>query len=90
MKQLKVKKTIAMFGNDKAIIYGDFIHKNDMEANYHIEDLGENNEGGRYMLTIENEGWLDNDLGKLEKILFNWVEEANGGFSSEDFEGEGK
>ena len=57
----RIKKTLATFGDQKAIIYGEFLHKNDMEANYHIEDLGEGNDGGRYMLTIENQGWMDDD-----------------------------
>lgn len=86
MNKLKIKKTLATFGDQKAIIYGDFLHKNDMDANFHIEDLGEGNDGGRYMLTIENEGWLDDSLPKLEGILYNWMEEANGGWSEEDFE----
>ena len=86
MSKLRIKKTLATFGDQKAVIYGEFLHKNDMEANYHIEDLGEGNDGGRYMLTIENQGWMDDDLAKLEGILFNWMDEANGGFSEEDFE----
>ena len=87
MNKLKIKKTLAIFGDQNAIIYGDFIHKNDMEANYHIEDLGEGHNGGRYMLTIENQGWMDDNLAKLEKILFKWVKDANGGWNVEDFEG---
>lgn len=86
MSKLKIKKTLATFGDQKAVIYGEFLHKNDMEANYHIEDLGEGNDGGRYMLTIENQGWLDDNLAKLEGILFNWVNDANGGWSKEDLE----
>ena len=86
MNKLRIKKTLATFGDQKAVIYGDFLHKNDMEANYHIEDLGEGNGGGRYMLTIENQGWLDDNLAKLEGILFDWVNDANGGWSKEDLE----
>ena len=78
---MKYPKTYATFkdeykGKVNAWIYGEFIHKNDLYANYHIEDLGEGNDGGRYMLTIENQGWLDDNLEKLEKILFQWIGET--------------
>ena len=86
MSKLKIKKTLATVGDQKAIIYGKFLDKEWMDGNFHIEDLGEGHDGGRYMLTIENEGWLDDNLAKLEGILFNWMDEANGGFNEEDFE----
>ena len=77
----KHQKTYATFTDDEgnkvnAWIYGEFIHKDDLWANYHIEDLGEGNDGGRYMLQIENEGWMDDDLVKLEGILFQWMEDV--------------
>ncbi len=78
-KHMKHEKTYATLKDENgdlvnAWIYGEFIHREDLWANYHIQDLGEGNDGGRYMLTIENDGWLDDDLAKLEGILFEWME----------------
>jgi len=81
----RIKKTLATFGDRNAYIYGDFIHKTEMEGNYHIEYLGEGNLDGKYMLTIESDGWIDDDLSKLEEILFQWVKE-NDGWSEGDFQ----
>lgn len=84
----KVKKVRASFplmsgeGKANALIYGHFVHKTEMEGNYHIVDLGRRNDG-RYMLHIENSSYLDNDLPKLEQILCEWIDEANG-FCPED------
>jgi hypothetical protein len=58
-----------------AIVYGGLSHPNDIYGNIHIEDLGEGKfKGGRYMLTIGNDGWMSNDLAELEAILFPWME----------------
>jgi hypothetical protein len=46
-------------------------YPNDPLANYHIEIV--NHSDGKYMLTIENQGWIDDDLGKLESILMDWI-----------------
>jgi hypothetical protein len=46
-------------------------YPNDPEANYHIEIV--NHADGKYMLTIENHGWIDDDLGKLESILMDFI-----------------
>ena len=56
-----------------AIVYGGLDHPNDINGNIHIVDLGEGNEGGRYMLTLENDGWLSDDLKDLEPRLFEWM-----------------
>jgi hypothetical protein len=56
-----------------AIVYGGLDHPNDINGNIHIVDLGEGHEGGRYMLTLENDGWLSDDLKDLEPRLFEWM-----------------
>jgi hypothetical protein len=56
-----------------AIVYGGLDHPNDINGNIHIVDLGEGHEGGRYMLTLENDGLLSDDLKDLEPRLFEWM-----------------
>lgn len=57
-----------------AIVYGGLEHPSDINGNIHIVDLGEGHEGGRYMLTLENDGWMSDNLAELEAILFPWME----------------
>ena len=57
-----------------AVIYGGLDHPNDLYGNIHIEDLGEDNKHGRYMLMISNDGWQSDNLAELEAILFPWME----------------
>lgn len=59
-----------------AIVYGGLEYPNDINGNIHIVDLGEGNEGGRYMLTLENDGWISDDLGELEPRLFQWMNDS--------------
>jgi hypothetical protein len=58
----------------KAIVYGGLVHLNDAYGNIIIEDLGENNKHGRYMLTIANDGWMSDNLEDLEPRLFEWMQ----------------
>ena len=56
------------------IVYGGLVHLNDAYGNIIIEDLGEDNKHGRYMLMISNDGWQSDNLAELEAILFAWME----------------
>jgi hypothetical protein len=56
------------------IVYGGLVHLNDAYGNIIIEDLGEDNKHGRYMLMISNDGWQSDNLAELEAILFPWME----------------
>ena len=56
------------------IVYGGLVHLNDAYGNIIIEDLGEDNKQGRYMLMISNDGWQSDNLAELEAILFPWME----------------
>jgi len=58
----------------KTIVYGGLVHLNDAYGNIIIEDLGEDNKHGRYMLMIANDGWQSDNLEELEAILFPWME----------------
>ena len=58
----------------KTIVYGGLVHLNDAYGNIIIEDLGEDNKHGRYMLMISNDGWQSDKLEELEAILFPWME----------------
>jgi hypothetical protein len=58
----------------KTIVYGGLVHLNDAYGNIIIEDLGEDNKHGRYMLMISNDGWQSDNLAELEAILFPWME----------------
>ena len=58
----------------KTIVYGGLVHLNDAYGNIIIEDLGEDNKHGKYMLMISNDGWQSDKLEELEAILFTWME----------------
>ena len=47
-----------------------------IESNLHIKHMND----GRYDLLIGRDEWIDEDLSKLESILFNWMAEE--GFAS--------
>ena len=57
-----------------AVVYGGIYKLDEAQANIIIEDLGEGNEHGRYMLTLGNDGWMSDNLAELEAILFPWME----------------
>jgi len=59
-----------------AVVYGGLVKPDEAMANCIIEDLGEGNEGGRYMLTLENDGWMSDDLSELEPRLFQWMNDS--------------
>jgi hypothetical protein len=56
------------------IVYGGLVHLNDAYGNIIIEDLGEDNKHGRYMLIIGADSWVSDNLAELEAILFPWME----------------
>ena len=58
-----------------AIVYGGLEYPNDINGNIHIVDLGKENADGRYMLTLENDGWISDDLAELETRLFKWMQD---------------
>jgi len=74
----KYSKQLHTFTEDgepmHTIVYGGLVHLNDAYGNIIIEDLGEDNKHGRYMLMISNDGWQSNNLAELEAILFPWME----------------
>jgi hypothetical protein len=80
-------KTCHTFTEDgkplNAIVYGGLAHLNDAYGNIIIEDLGENNEHGRYMLMIANDGWQSDKLEDLEPRLFEWMQEEGFEYDSE-------
>lgn len=57
-----------------AIVYGGIYKLDEAQANIIIEDLGEGNEHGRYMLTLGNDGWMSDKLEDLEPRLFEWMQ----------------
>ena len=67
----------------KAIVYGGLVHLNDAYGNIIIEDLGENNKHGRYMLMISNDGWQSDKLEDLEPRLFEWMQAEGFEYDSE-------
>ena len=67
-----------------AIVYGGIYKLDEAQANIIIEDLGEGNEHGRYMLTIANDGWMSDKLEDLEPRLFEWMQSE--GFEYDDEE----
>jgi hypothetical protein len=74
----KYSKQLHTFTEDgepmPTIVYGGLVHLNDAYGNIIIEDLGEDNKHGRYMLMIANDGWQSDNLAELEAILFPWME----------------
>ncbi len=66
-----------------AVIYGGLDHPNDLYGNIHIEDLGEDNKHGRYMLMISNDGWQSDKLEDLEPRLFEWMQAEGFEYDSE-------
>jgi len=66
-----------------AIVYGGLIHLNDAYGNIIIEDLGEDNKHGRYMLMISNDGWQSDKLEDLEPRLFEWMQSEGFEYDSE-------
>ena len=67
----------------KAIVYGGLVHLNDAYGNIIIEDLGEDNKHGRYMLMISNDGWQSDKLEDLEPRLFEWMQAEGFEYDSE-------
>ena len=57
-----------------AIVYGGIYKLDEAQANIIIEDLGDGNDGGRYMLTLGNDGWMADKLEELEPRLFEWMQ----------------
>lgn len=57
-----------------AVVYGGIYKLDEAQANIIIEDLGDGNKDGRYMLTLGNDGWMSDNLAELEAILFPWME----------------
>jgi len=71
----KIRHTFTEDGKSlNAIVYGGLVHLNDAYGNIIIEDLGEDNKHGKYMLMISNDGWQSDKLEELEAILFTWME----------------
>ena len=66
------------------IVYGGLVHLNDAYGNIIIEDLGEDNKNGRYMLMISNDGWQSDKLEDLETRLFEWMQSEGFEFDSEE------
>ena len=66
-----------------AIVYGGIYKLDEAQANIIIEDLGEGNEHGRYMLTIANDGWMSDKLEDLEPRLFEWMQAEGFEYDSE-------
>jgi hypothetical protein len=66
-----------------AVVYGRLNHPNDINCNIHIVDLGEGNKNGRYMLTLENDGWMSDKLEDLEPRLFEWMQKQGYEYDSE-------
>ena len=58
-----------------AIVYCGLTYPDDINGNIHIVDLGKENVDGRYMLTLENDGWISDDLAELETRLFKWMQD---------------
>jgi len=67
----------------KTIVYGGLVHLNDVYGNIIIEDLGEDNKHGRYMLMISNDGWMSDKLEDLEPRLFEWMQSEGFEYDSE-------
>jgi len=67
----------------KTIVYGGLVHLNDAYGNIIIEDLGEDNKHGRYMLMISNDGWQSDKLEELEPRLFEWMQAEGFEYDSE-------
>ena len=65
------------------IVYGGLVHLNDAYGNIIIEDLGEDNKHGRYMLMISNDGWQSDKLEDLEPRLFEWMQAEGFEYDSE-------
>lgn len=57
-----------------AIVYGGLVKPDEAYGNIIIEDLGEDNKHGRYMLMISNDGWQSDKLEDLEPRLFEWMQ----------------
>ena len=66
-----------------AVVYGGLVHLNDAYGNIIIEDLGEDNKHGRYMLMISNDGWQSDKLEDLEPRLFEWMQAEGFEYDSE-------
>jgi hypothetical protein len=67
-----------------AVVYGGLVHLNDAYGNIIIEDLGEGNDGGRYMLTLGNDGWMADKLEELEPRLFEWMQSEGFEYDSQN------
>ena len=67
-----------------AIVYGGIYKLDEAQANIIIEDLGEGNEHGRYMLTLGNDGWMSDKLEDLEPRLFEWMQAEGFEYDSEE------
>ena len=57
-----------------AVIYGGLAHPNDISGNFHIIDNGEGSVGGRYLMELERDNYLTDDLKSLEVILFEFMQ----------------
>ena len=68
----------------ETIVYGGLVHLNDAYGNIIIEDLGEDNKHGRYMLMISNDGWQSDKLEDLEPRLFEWMQAEGFEYDSEE------
>ena len=67
-----------------AVVYAGLDHPTDINANIHIADLGEENDGGRYMLTLGNDGWMADKLEELEPRLFEWMQSEGFEYDSQN------
>jgi len=67
-----------------AIVYGGIYKLDEAQANIIIEDLGEGNDGGRYMLTLGNDGWMADKLEELEPRLFEWMQSEGFEYDSQN------
>ena len=67
-----------------AIVYGGIYKLDEAQANIIIEDLGEGNKHGRYMLTIANDGWMSDKLEDLEPRLFEWMQSEGFEYDEEE------
>jgi hypothetical protein len=81
----KIRHTFTQDGKPmKTIVYGGLVHLNDAYGNIIIEDLGEDNKHGRYMLMISNDGWMSDKLEDLEPRLFEWMQAEGFEYDSEE------
>jgi hypothetical protein len=86
MKNTYSKQSVTFYEDGvycNAIVYAGLAHPTDIYGNIHIADLGDGNQGGRYMLTLGNDGWMSDKLEDLEPRLFEWMQAEGFEYDSE-------